>query len=169
MSKVYGRKNGNVVTVAWDIGTNQPVEFGDYASFPDTAFPLTTSYNEAKGKYGDNLVLYEEPKPVRIIQPGKVVSDEEVAKFMRENRDESASVAQVPVTMVVKPLQQPEQVPNFIDTKFIDDCVKRAIQNEIETYELAQKYASGKKAKEILIIIKALNDFMDRIENGKKD
>ena len=168
---ITGRRQGNVVTLFVSVSDGKPYDISSFEDCgPADAFPMTMSYPEACAKYGKgNLQLFQEERKSRPVAIGPIASDADVAAFMRENKDESTTTVQMPVTALTKALPQPEQIPGFIDTKFVDDCVKRAIQNEIETYELAQKYASGKKAKEILIIIKALNDFMDRIENGKKD
>jgi hypothetical protein len=168
---VYGKRNGNVVTIPTNLSTGQPIPISSYEEdFPPDAFPVAISYQEACAKYGKaNLHLFSEVKPPKAIPPGVDATDEDVKAFVNENQD----VTQVPVTvpLLQKPATaaDPVNIPGFIDTKFIDDCTKRAIQNEIETYEIAEKYASGKKAKEIQVIIKALKDFMDRIEHGKNE
>ena len=168
---VTGKRDGNVVVIPYNIGTNQPIPIASYSDeLPPDAFPLTMTVQEAQGKFGKDLVLFEAPKQERKPTPGVAATEDDITNFYKENQ------VDIVKEFEVKPKGQPQivkpvlnQTPEFIDTAFIDSCIKRAIQNEIETYEIAQKYASGKKAKEILVIVKALKDFMDRIENGKKN
>jgi hypothetical protein len=173
---ICARKQGNVVTIFTNIATGQPYEITSFDDLgPPDAFPVAMSVQEAQAKYGiNNIKFFEAQKtPVGMV-PGVEATDADVSKFMNENLDPLAQHASNLVqedfrVKLVQPRLEEKlaQAPGFIDTEFIDACTKRAIQNEIETYELAERFASPKKLKEIKIIINALKEFMDRIENGK--
>lgn len=173
---IFAKKTGNVVVIPMNIGTNQPIPISSYdEELPPDAFPVTMTHQEALAKFSrGGITFFEPPQPEQKVSPGVMADDKDYEEFLKENsigcipNDSVANLVVSPVPIKLKSFDITTKAPEFIDTKFIDDCMKRAIQNEMETYELALDFASTKKKKEIDIILGAFKKFLDRIENGSK-